>query len=505
MPVVTPDRVTQLGAGSGRTSVRASALRVDGYLVFVGLVIALIAATLLDQLPRSILQDTWLALVAGREVAQHGIPHHVTLILFAQGRAWVDQQWLAQLCMYWLDRIGGVALVGLVNIALIAVSLAGAAIGSMRLGASARGIARVLPLAGIAVALTAEVRTQPYAYPLFVVTVYVLAADCRRSTRAVFWCLPVLVVWGNLHGSASLGAGLVALRGLSVLWERRRELVRGAAAWIAPLVLIVGAPLCLLVTPYGISMVSYYRVTLLDPALRNFITEWQPVTTMPVLAVVFFLLAAVTVWSFGRHPAGTTLWERAALLILAAGGIIAARNAVWFALTALMLLPLSINRAVRAWAPSQPRPALNLWLAGAAAVLVGVFVTRTFAISQAALEPTYPAAALAAVRQQRAANPAARVFADETYADWLLWRLPSLSGRVAYDASFELLSVRQLQRIFNFKAISGLSWPEAASGYRLVVLHASATPDLVRALRQQPGARVLYYRDDVAVIERASA
>jgi hypothetical protein len=472
----------------------------DRHRCFLALVIGAVAAALLGELAHSILQDTWLALVDGREVAQHGIPHHVVLTVFGHGHPWVDQQWLAQLWMYGLHRLGGLGLVGLVNVALITAGLGGAAAASVRLGASPRSVLLVLPVAAIAVVFTNEVRTQPYAYPLFVLTVYLLASDSRHHTGWVYASLPVLVLWGNLHGSAALGAGLVALRGLTLLWERRRD---HDMRLVWALGLIAGAPLMLLLTPYGTRIVPYYHATILSPAFRSFVTEWQPVTSDAPLAVVFFLLAGVTVWSLGRYRARTTLWERAATLILAAGGILAVRNVVWFALAVLILLPVWIEAALPARErPAPPRPRLNGSLLVAVGAVVVILALRALGVGTVALTPNYPAGALAAVRSAVAAHPASGVFADETYADWLLWELPSLRGRVAYDAAFELLSSSQLEAIADLKSVSGLTWQRAASGDRLLVLADSGDPNPVHAFRVQNGARLLYDRDGVAVLER---
>ena len=56
-----------------------------------------------------------MALLSGRVVAQHGLPSHDTLTVWAHGRTWVDQQWLAQLALYGLERLGGLPLVLLVH------------------------------------------------------------------------------------------------------------------------------------------------------------------------------------------------------------------------------------------------------------------------------------------------------------------------------------------------------------------------------------------------------
>lgn len=419
--------------------------------------------------------------------------------MLAHGRRWVDQQWLAQLAMYELDRAGGVVLVGFFNAALVMGGVLGAILAARRLGASARSIVRVLPLVVWTIAVTASVRTQPWAYPLFVALVWLLASDSRRPSTRIWWCLPLLALWGNVHGSATLGAGLVALRGLTVLWERRSRLWRAPSAWARPVALILGAPLCLLANPYGLATVHYYRVTLFNGAFRNLVTEWGPVTSSPVIAVLFFLTAAIVVWSFGRHRGQTTLWERAAMLLLAAGAIDAVRNVVWFNLATIVVLPLSIDAAVRARETRRrSHPRLNV-----AIVAVATLALVLAAVSSARRSPTeryYPAAGLAAVRRAVSSDPSLRVFADERYADWLLWRLAALRGRVAYDASVELLSSDQLARIANFKSQTGPGWETIASGYRLLVLDRSsaATSQLERA----PGARVLFDDSGMVVILR---
>src|SRR5579871_4595018 len=175
--------------------------------------------------------------------------------------------------MYELDQAGGIVLVGFVNAALVMVGLLGAILAARDLGASARSVVRVLPLVVWTIAVTASVRTQPWAYPLFSALVWLLASDARRPSGRVWWCLPLLVLWGNVHGSASLGAGLVVLRGLTVLWERRDRLRRAPRAWIRPIGLIVSAPLCLLANPYGLATIHYYRVTLFNGSFRNLVTE----------------------------------------------------------------------------------------------------------------------------------------------------------------------------------------------------------------------------------------
>src|SRR4051794_32734576 len=74
-------------------------------------------------LPQQLVQDSWLTLVSGREVAQHGLPAVDHLTVWTQGTSWIDQQWLAQLAFYRLFELGGLRAVMLVHTALLVTTL----------------------------------------------------------------------------------------------------------------------------------------------------------------------------------------------------------------------------------------------------------------------------------------------------------------------------------------------------------------------------------------------
>src|SRR5690348_18482444 len=69
---------------------------------------------------RLLMLDTFASLAAGREIAQHGVPHTEVLTWAAHGRPWIDQQWLGQWLFYQAYRLGGYPAVG----ALSALSIA---------------------------------------------------------------------------------------------------------------------------------------------------------------------------------------------------------------------------------------------------------------------------------------------------------------------------------------------------------------------------------------------
>lgn len=454
------------------------------------LCVASFVTALVLRLPGQVNQDAWLALVAGRELLRGGLPTHDTLTAWTLGESWIDQQWLAHLAFYGLFALGGVALVCIVH-ALLTGGAYAAAVAAARLrGGSGRSVLLVLPACfWLLIFGSWQARTQSFAYLPFVSLFLLLAADSRAPSRRVFWAVPLLALWGNLHGSVVLAAGLVVLRGLLDL---RRAPWRGAALVVLPLA-------CLFASPYGLSLADYYASTLFNPAFGAMLNEWMPTTLAPGTAP-FFALGLLAVWLAGRCRGAFTRFEALALLGTFAGGLLATRSVVWFALAAILLLPSALDGVLPAARTGAGLPRLNVALAlgsvGALALLLVVTLVRPASW----FERPYPPAAADAVAVAATRHPSARVYADAKYADWLLWREPQLRGRVAYDIRFELLTTERIAEIYNFNNPGG-AWREPARGHRILVLDESVSARPIRELRAD-GARVLYRGAGAVILER---
>jgi hypothetical protein len=450
--------------------------------------------------------DSWLELTVGREIWQSGIPHHNLLTVAGHGAQWVDQQWLAQLASYAVYRLGGLGLLGVVNVGLMVAGVAGAVWGARRLGGDYKSIVLTFPLALALIIPAREVRTQAFAIPLFVALIYLLSSDSRRPSPRVYWCFPILILWANVHGTVTFAAGLVALRGITLAWERRAQLRRSWRSWRRPLALLTIPPLCVVATPYNIHIFAYYQSTLGNSALKAAVTEWQPITSDLVLAIPFAIVVGAALWSFIRAPTRTSLWEKLALVMLAAAAADALRGALLFALLALLLLPsaLRVRTGARRARPLPARDRLNAILG--LAVLAPLLLTATSTVLRPAgyfEQGTGTKRILAVVRQATRADPALRVMADMHFADWLLWKAPELQGKVVDDARFEILPTRRIHDLVRMASVTG-DWKAAATGARLLVLDSQAEPRTVKAFLKEPGRRVLY-RDHRAIVILRSA
>jgi hypothetical protein len=453
------------------------------------LLVAFYAALLALLAPSELVGDSWLTLVSGREVAQHGIPQHDHLMALSHGARWVDQQWLAQLAFYGLTRLGGLQAAAILHVLLLGGAFALAVTAARRRGASP---ATVLWVGLVCVFLAPwawQLRSQSFAYPLFVATLWLLASDSRAPSRRVLLALPLLALWANLHGSVVLGAGLVALRGVTIVFERWRG---GAQpAWRLRAALLLAAPLTTLVSPYGTALVGYYRHMLGSPLLSRFVQEWGPTT--PSKAWLFYPAAIFAVWLLGRKGSALTLFERAALLAATLVGFVALRHVVWFELAALMFVPVLLD-AQRVRKPTTQRLARPV---GAASVLALLAIPTALA---AAPSSWYARGVPAELRHVSGGDN--RVFASETLADWLLWKEPSLRGRIAYDVRFELLPVPELERLSAYHRRSGANWAAPTLPFSVLVLDRRVDSRLAAALAKQPGVHRVFSDRRIVILRR---
>jgi hypothetical protein len=481
----------QVAARPSRAARLASLLEENGTLVIV---LAAFATLLVTQLRGSLAPDGWMALLSGREIVQHGLPSHETLTVWAHGRRWVDQQWLAQLVLYGLQRLGGLRLVMLVHAVLAIGGLAGAAVLARRLGASARSVTWVcVPVLAAFWPGAGVMRPQSFAYVLFVGVLWLLLADLRSPSPRVYVTLPLLVLWANLHGSVVVGSALVsgyALLELGLSLRTRPRVVGGRS------VVLLAAPwLCVLASPYATSLPTYYRDVLFSGGFGSYVTEWAPATLTFQNAAVY-LLALGGLWLIGRAARRLSAFEILAFLGLTALAFDAVRNAVWLALFAVVVLPGLLD-SLRGPVAEPKRLNRTLALAMLAGVGVATVGVATEPISWFTRD--YPAATANAAAA--AAGARGRVFANERYADWLIWTHPALAGRVAYDSRFELLTHRQLRSVTEFRnRVDG--WQSTIRGYSVLVLDRQDDDQPRAALLRSGDARTVARKGEVVVLRR---
>jgi hypothetical protein len=455
----------------------------------LGAVVAILACALLAFLPAEMSPDGWYALLGGDVVVHHGLPHHDWLTVWGNGREWVDQQWLAQLAYYGLYSLGGLRLALLVNAAVVVATFALAAGLARRRGGAPRDVLYAAVPAAITIGLqSSALRPQTLALPLFVAVTWLLLEDARSPSRRVFATVPLLALWANLHGSATLGVGLVLLHVLLGLWKRAR-IGRHVALGLL-------APAALFATPYAAHVTGYYRTILFNGDFARYVPDWMP-TSLSASTLSFYVLAVAVVLSIARAGKSLTRFERWALVALLVLAVEANRGVTWFTLFALVTVPAAWRAAPLPAARVPERARRPLAAASAVAVVVAVAVAA--AQPESWFTSKYPRDAARTV--DAAAASSKRVFANGAYADWLLLVEPGLRGRVAYDARFELLPDG---RLADAVAVSIGRWdaPRILRPYDVVVLRPEESELRAELTRRRGWRRVGRDDPNVVVLQR---
>jgi hypothetical protein len=465
-------------------------------------VFGLFVCGLIVRLPDQLRQDGWLALVSGRVVADSGLPTTDTLTAWTAHVQWVDQQWLGQLLLYRLATAGNLRLVMLVHVALLAGAVGTTLAAARWRGGSARSVGLVAAPALAVILMSAQMRAQSLAYPLFVAVAWLLIADARVPSRRVLLVLPLLVLWANVHGSVVLGAALATVAGLLhvVRAVRRRPgasrelLLRGALLAVAPC-------LGVFASPYGSSLFRYYGSTAFNSSFGHVVSEWQH-SWPSLMTLPFYVLAIACAWFLLRNRRAVSTFEQLALLLLFVSGVTALRNMVWFSFFALIVLPFPLGMRLRDISGKESK---TVKTALAAAAIAAVSVAGAAAASRPdswLTSSIYPAAAANAVGAAAATDPTARIYSDVRYADWLLWKRPELAGRIAFDARFELLSSKELEQLYRLQNRLTPQWTAAVADHRLVVLPRGQGSATAQALMKEDGVRRIYRDRSVVVLLR---
>jgi hypothetical protein len=425
--------------------------------------------------------DAYMALVGGRLVAQHGLPHDDSLAVVTAGTPWVDQQWLGQLAIYGVWCLGG-----LFGAILFHALLVGGAAAIGTAFAEKRGATlNALLLGALAMVLVDSeyviLRAQSISMVLFAATLVLTRSDSRRA----HFVWPLLALWANVHGGVLVGCAVVALRGVFDLAKKKME---GA-------VFVAGACAAPFVTPYAREMPAYFaRYASHVGATHEFpVIEWLPpkgdFTAYAMVAAVVALI--VVPWIRKRER--PELFEAIVLVACAAAGMRAARNMVWFGVAVLTYGPALVDRVepIR----KHENRVVGIFTKLAPIALVAGIV-RLALLSQTSLERVYPTGALEPLHAAMKEHPEARVVASDIYADWVLFRAPQTAGRIEIDARLELLTRDQARDLGRFLFAGDTSvYPDA----RLALVSKKDHPRLAEKLR---AGNVLWESGDALLVWR---
>jgi hypothetical protein len=309
-------------------------------------------------------------------------------------------------------------------------------------------------------------RAQLLSVPCFAATLALVVEHVEGGpARRLWWCVPIQLLWTQLHGGNPTGVALLSL-GLLAAPSLEAALVTGSCA----IATVLG--------PYGIWVHAHFLGA--HAALPN-IREWEPLSVALTagsaahwMVLVLGFLAVLTL----RGQTGAMRWFSIGALVVF--GAVAFRYQR-FALEASMVAAVILSPTLAGWSKKSPRVLL---FALTAAITAGAAWSseRKPGIG---LEPSrFPTNAVAWLK---AHHPVGPMFNSYNYGGYLLWAWPEqkvfIDGR-AFTV-YEDTLVSALPAIYaDPKRFADL---EARYGFRLAVLQRMGRgAGLVEWLRHRP-------------------
>lgn len=320
---------------------------------------ALVVAALFCYLAPRVLTgaDTmWMVALGGAVVDRGAVPDGVPFAS-ADSAGWPNVPVLGELLLHAVHGLGPLALA-------LALLVAGSgtllllALGATRSGAHPGAAAATVALAAIGMLpVLGVVRAQLLSLLPYALLVLLLRAETRRPSRRIWLVVPLVAVWGNLHGGVLVG---VALLGCHLAFSRlRRDPLTAVAVGLA-------SALAVWLNPATVRTGAYYAGVLGNEAARRGSELWARPDlgkTFDLLLVLAALVLALLALRGARMPA----WEVVATLGMAVATATAARHGMWLLLllvgpSAVGLTRLAVGRrparaAEASPGDASPRPA----------------------------------------------------------------------------------------------------------------------------------------------------
>ncbi len=385
--------------------------------------------------------DFWWHIAAGRDILQRGaLPSVDPFGVFPAADAIRNDtvlkgQWLGQVVLYGLYRLGGVDAVVAFRVAVLLTCIA-LVFGRARLLSATHPLALWSVLALVALNAAGFGGERPQLLSFLFAALFFVSIDLARQRADWRWLLPlplITVLWANSHGGVILGVVLLGLWS-AIGWLDKSLSRRQRWSWLA----VSGTVfLASLLTPNGIQT-YLYLLQLEGSVLQQRTSEYTSVLQLYQLGLVWQQL-----WVYGYFlltAAGLAglLWlrrwqEAAVVAFLAAISISSYRYFAFLLFLAAPYLMLGLGRLM----PARLSGAVtarwtSLLAATALLVVLASGVTRGMVFQGGLHKGAYPVTIADFVEEEQLRG---RAFNNLEWGGYLLWRLggqiqPYIDGRM---------------------------------------------------------------------------
>jgi hypothetical protein len=440
--------------------------------------------------------DVWWHLKTGEYIVAHKtVPHGDPFSYTRAGQPWVAHEWLSELFMYGLYRAAGWRCLSVVFALILCVSFL---ILYLR-------CPRNTYLSGAIVVWGAWAATpvwgvRPQVLSLLLTSLWLLILErSERKPRLLWWTLPLMLLWVNLHAGFALGAALLALFFAGEFLEHTLSPQPAAtySSRLRPLALAFFLNVLLIpLNPNGARMYAYPIQTLRSHAMQSYISEWSSPNfhSVDYWPFLLLLLAVVARLAWSR----TQVRPRDMLLLVVS---------TFAALSSIRLIPLfvliaapQLAKGAKAWlrdrpaSPAKQHLAFNAIILVAVAGFVAVHIALVFRQQTQAEAEHFPAGAAVFLAVHPPDQP---IFNHYDWGGYLIWKLYPRT-RVFIDGRADLYGDAIFQEFMQTYLLTK-DWQRTLTRRQIGAVIVPRDSALASGLRNHPDWAV-QYEDPQAVV-----
>ena len=279
----------------------------------------------------------------------HGLYYHDFLSFTVFGKPFVPYEWGSEILFALADRIGGLPGVVIFTGLIVAATYA-----LVTHFLRSRGVDPLLALgAGLFAALVSELHwlARPHIFTsLASIILLILLERPQRHWRDLWLVAALFVVWTNLHGGFLFGLVLIGVYLAGDLVEARFE--NGQNTWLQRAkwhgAALVTALVACCVNPSGPLLFEHVTGYLGNTLLVNVTEEYRSPNFHDFGPRLFLLALLLIVGGLAIHRQRPAYPRLLTLLVTVAFALFSARNIPLFAVTAIPLMVLEMQKAVGA-------------------------------------------------------------------------------------------------------------------------------------------------------------
>ncbi|HEY6121731.1 MAG TPA: hypothetical protein VIV66_17370, partial [Pyrinomonadaceae bacterium] len=246
--------------------------------------------------------DFWFHLKTGEYIlTNHVIPRADLFSFTNYGRPWIAHEWLSEAIFYFLySRFGLNALI--IVFALLAVAAFWIVFRCVKAHPFIKAFAVLLSVWTV----VPTIGVRPRVFTLFLTGVFLYLLNNfanGKESRAIWWLVPLTVLWVNLHAGFVIGLVLIVMTIIGVLFDSWAASggLSAVGDRVRSLTLVLLSCLAVvLINPHGPRIYYFPFEFLFSPVQQQLVTDWfspdfHETALLPLAALLILTMAAMAI------------------------------------------------------------------------------------------------------------------------------------------------------------------------------------------------------------------